>query len=105
MIQKRVLILIKGLGLGGAETLLTSAAPHLDHQRFRYHVGYFLPWKDALAEPLAAAGVQTDEAEEARRARTRARKEKNRPRYRDILDLLPAAGRTVRTSRPVLLLP
>ena len=57
MIQKRVLILIKGLGLGGAETLLTSAAPHLDHQRFRYHVGYFLPWKDALVEPLAAAGL------------------------------------------------
>ena len=57
MIQKRVLILIKGLGLGGAETLLTAAAPHLDHQRFCYHVGYFLPWKDALAEPLAAAGL------------------------------------------------
>ena len=27
MIQKRVLILIKGLGLGGAEPLLTAAAP------------------------------------------------------------------------------
>ena len=57
MIKKRVLILIKGLGLGGAENLLAAAAPHLDHERFHYHVGYFLPWKDALVGPLRAAGL------------------------------------------------
>ena len=57
MTRKRVLILIKGLGLGGAENLLVAAAPHLDHDRFDYHIGYFLPWKNALVEPLTLAGL------------------------------------------------
>lgn len=48
----RVLWLIKGLGLGGAEMLFEMAAPHLDRDRFDYQVGYFLPWKDALVERL-----------------------------------------------------
>jgi glycosyltransferase involved in cell wall biosynthesis len=54
---KRVLILIKGLGRGGAEQLLASAAPHLDHARFRYEVAYLLPVKDALAAELARHGM------------------------------------------------
>jgi glycosyltransferase involved in cell wall biosynthesis len=54
---KRVLILIKGLGRGGAEQLLVSAAPHLDHDRFRYQVAYLLPAKDALAAELARHGM------------------------------------------------
>jgi glycosyltransferase involved in cell wall biosynthesis len=45
---KRVLILIKGLGRGGAEQLLASAVPHLDRERFHYEVAYLLPNKDAL---------------------------------------------------------
>ena len=53
----RVLILIKGLGLGGAETLLLNAAPHFDRDRFDYTIGYFLPWKDALCGPLRDAGL------------------------------------------------
>jgi glycosyltransferase involved in cell wall biosynthesis len=53
----RVLHLIKGLGLGGAERLLEMAAPYLDREHFDYHVAYLLPWKDALAGPLRDAGI------------------------------------------------
>ena len=57
--SKRVLLLIKGLGRGGAEQILASAAPHLDHARFEYHVAYLLPRKDALVKELEDAGVST----------------------------------------------
>ena len=54
-----VLLLIKGLGRGGAEQLLVTASSHLDRDRFRYEVAYLLPWKDALVGPLEAAGLST----------------------------------------------
>lgn len=48
--------LIKGLGRGGAESLLPQvvrhAAPDVSHA-----VGYFLPWKDALVEEVRSAGA------------------------------------------------
>jgi glycosyltransferase involved in cell wall biosynthesis len=53
----RILILIKGLGRGGAELLLASAAPYLDRDRFSYEVAYLLPWKDALAGELRGGGM------------------------------------------------
>ena len=53
----RVLILVKGLGRGGAEQLLVNALPYLDTSRFHYQVAYVLPWKDALAGPFEAAGI------------------------------------------------
>jgi glycosyltransferase involved in cell wall biosynthesis len=53
-----VLIVIKGLGRGGAELLLLSALPYLDRERFGYRFAYLLPWKDALVGDLAAAGLQ-----------------------------------------------
>src|SRR5712691_10749796 len=56
---RRVLLLIKGLGRGGAEQILASAAPHLDHDRFDYHVAYLLPKKDALVKELEDASVRT----------------------------------------------
>ena len=56
---KRILLLIKGLGRGGAEQILASAAPHLDRERFDYEVAYLLPWKDALVKDLEDAGVPT----------------------------------------------
>ena len=56
---RRILILIKGLGRGGAEQILASAAPHLDRSRFDYEVAYLLPWKDALVKDLNDAGVPT----------------------------------------------
>lgn len=55
--MRRVLHLIKGLGRGGAELLLLSAAPYLDRSRFEYEVAYLLPWKDALVEELQEAGL------------------------------------------------
>ncbi|HWQ28590.1 MAG TPA: glycosyltransferase [Dehalococcoidia bacterium] len=55
----RVLWLIKGLGLGGAERLLTLAARHVDRSRFAYEAAYFLPWKDALVGELEGLGIRT----------------------------------------------
>ena len=54
--MKRVLITIKGLGRGGAEQLLVSAAPYLDRSRFEYRFAYVLPNKDALVEKLTGLG-------------------------------------------------
>lgn len=55
--MKSVLILIKGLGRGGAEFLVLSAMRHRDPDRFRYRVAYLLPWKDALVPDLAEVGI------------------------------------------------
>jgi glycosyltransferase involved in cell wall biosynthesis len=55
--MKRILVLIKGLGRGGAEQLLVSAAPYRDRARFAYEVAYVLPEKDALAPDLERLGI------------------------------------------------
>jgi len=57
--MKHIVILIKGLGRGGAEQLLVSAARHLNTSRFGYRIAYLLPWKDALVNDLNDAGVRT----------------------------------------------
>jgi glycosyltransferase involved in cell wall biosynthesis len=51
-----VLIVIKGLGRGGAEQLLLSGVPYLDTERYRYQFAYLLPWKDSLVPELTGAG-------------------------------------------------
>lgn len=56
--MSRVLLLIKGLGRGGAEQLLVNAAPYVDAARFSYEVAYLLPWKDALVHDLEDAGMR-----------------------------------------------
>lgn len=56
--KKRVLCLIKGLGLGGAEKLLELALPHWDRARFEYEVAYLLPQKADLVPALEAAGIR-----------------------------------------------
>jgi glycosyltransferase involved in cell wall biosynthesis len=58
--MRGVLILIKGLGRGGAEQLLASGAPYLDTERFRYRFAYLLPWKDSLVAELEAGGLAVD---------------------------------------------
>lgn len=58
--------MIKGLGRGGAERLVTLAAPRVDRARFDVEVAYVLGHKDALAGELADAGV-TVHALDARR--------------------------------------
>lgn len=55
----RVLWLTKGLGLGGAERLLSLTAARLDRSRFDVDVAYLLPWKDAFVSDLEASGVRT----------------------------------------------
>jgi len=51
-----VLHLIKSLGLGGAENLLLATARR--DSPVDYSFAYFLPWKDALVEPLRQAGAE-----------------------------------------------
>ncbi|RPI57365.1 MAG: glycosyltransferase [Acidobacteria bacterium] len=55
--RPKVLVLIKGLGLGGAERLLVDSLPFLDRTQFDYHVGYLLPWKRFLVDELERAGI------------------------------------------------
>lgn len=54
----RVLWLIKGLGPGGAERLLVSAAGAHDRTRFEFECAYVLPWKGHLVPELEALGVR-----------------------------------------------
>ena len=54
----RVLLLIKGLGRGGAEQLLVSTVRHADAGRFSFRVAYLLPWKDALVGELRSEGAE-----------------------------------------------
>jgi glycosyltransferase involved in cell wall biosynthesis len=54
----RVMWLIKGLGAGGAERLLTLLAEERDREGFRYEVAYLLPSKDALVGDLRQLGVE-----------------------------------------------
>lgn len=48
----RILLLIKGLGRGGAEQLLVNSAAYTDRDRFRYEAAYLLPSKAALVPEL-----------------------------------------------------
>lgn len=57
MARLRVLWLIKGLGPGGAERLLMSAASQADHRRFSYEAAYLLTWKETLVAELQDRGV------------------------------------------------
>ena len=64
----RVLHLLKGLGPGGAEVLVASAARVRAADEFDYDVAYILPWKDALFPRLidAGAGVHCLDCSDAR---------------------------------------
>lgn len=52
-----MLVLIKGLGVGGAEKLLSEGARFWDRDRFHYEIAYALPWKDQLVGELEALGM------------------------------------------------
>jgi glycosyltransferase involved in cell wall biosynthesis len=51
-----VTIVIKSLGLGGAERLLVDALPYVDRERFSYGYAYLTPWKRTLAPTISDAG-------------------------------------------------
>jgi hypothetical protein len=53
----RILVLIKGLGRGGAEQLLRSAVPYIDRDRFDIEIAYLLRTKDALVSELVEEGI------------------------------------------------
>ena len=67
----RVLWATKGLGPGGAERLLVSAARHHDRERFELEVAYVLPWKDHLVGELAELDVVVHCLGDGRRASPR----------------------------------
>lgn len=55
--RRRVLLLIKCLGYGGAERLLVYMVRHRDQSRFDYEVAYVLENENALVPDLTEAGV------------------------------------------------
>jgi glycosyltransferase involved in cell wall biosynthesis len=55
--RPRVLLLIKGLGLGGAERLLVDVMATRDRERFDYEVAYVLSSEAALVPAMKATGV------------------------------------------------
>jgi glycosyltransferase involved in cell wall biosynthesis len=57
--RPRVLVTIKGMGLGGAEMLIAESARLWDRERFDYRVAYALPWKDQLVPRLEKLDVPT----------------------------------------------
>jgi glycosyltransferase involved in cell wall biosynthesis len=99
----RVLLVIKGLGVGGAERLLERAIPYLDREAFEYQVAYLLPWKDALVPPFRAAGIPVHcleyraplDLRVIRRFRALVRRE----RFALVHAHLPVAGLLARLSR------
>ena len=54
----RVLLLVKGLGPGGAEQLLVSSARVADHTAFEYSVTFLRPDKTHLVAVMESAGVR-----------------------------------------------
>ena len=56
--KARILILIKGLGVGGAEKLISEGAKHWDTGSFSYTVAYALPWKNHLVADLESLGIR-----------------------------------------------
>jgi glycosyltransferase involved in cell wall biosynthesis len=56
--RARVLVLIKGLGIGGAERLISDGAEHWDRDRFEYRVAYVLPWKEQLVQSIRDLGIE-----------------------------------------------
>ncbi len=58
--KPRILILIKGLGIGGAEKLISEGARFWDRDRFDYTVAYVLPWKNQLVGELEALGIDVE---------------------------------------------
>jgi glycosyltransferase involved in cell wall biosynthesis len=55
--KRKILVVIKGLGLGGAERLLIDSLPFLNREQFEYQVAYLVPWKHFLVQELESAGI------------------------------------------------
>lgn len=57
MTRPTVLVLIKGLGIGGAERLIADGAAFWDREAYDYRVAYVLPWKDQVVGDLEALDI------------------------------------------------
>lgn len=55
--RAKVLVVVKGLGLGGAEKLISESARFWNRDRFDYQVAYALPWKNHMVSDLSDHGV------------------------------------------------
>jgi len=55
--REKVMLLIKGLGLGGAERLLATAIPYLNRDAFDYEVAYLLVHKNDLVPEFERANI------------------------------------------------
>ena len=58
-LRPKILILVKGLGLGGVERILSESIPYLNRDRFDYELCYFTPWKDDVVPAFEEAGIAT----------------------------------------------
>lgn len=100
-----VTILIKGLGIGGAEKLVTESARFWDRTVFSYRVVYVLPWKDQLVADLRALDVPVV-CIGSKRGLTSStvvtlRRQLNRSDSRLVHAHLPSAGILARLASPV----
>jgi L-malate glycosyltransferase len=58
--RARILVIIKGLGIGGAERIISQGSRFWSTDDFEYRVAYVLPWKDQLVAELTANGIDVD---------------------------------------------
>lgn len=58
--RTKVLVVIKGMGIGGAERLISEGSRFWNTDRFDYRAAYLLPWKDALVPDLAQQGIPAE---------------------------------------------
>jgi glycosyltransferase involved in cell wall biosynthesis len=58
--RPRILLLIKTLGIGGAEHLLVSAARHMDHSSFDYRVVFLAQAPSERADTIRATGLPVE---------------------------------------------
>lgn len=58
--RPRILVLVKGLGIGGAERLISEGSRFWDTASFDYRVAYVLPWKDQLVPDLTEQGFDVE---------------------------------------------
>jgi glycosyltransferase involved in cell wall biosynthesis len=58
--KTKVLVVIKGMGIGGAERLVAEGSRFWNRDDFDYRVAYLLPWKNALVPDLQANGVAVE---------------------------------------------
>ncbi len=52
------MIVVKGLGLGGVERLLSRSVPELDRNRYDYEICYFTPWKNDVVDSFESQGMR-----------------------------------------------